>query len=221
MIEIAFPEEPEGGGLALAERLLRRRAVHAVFDMPDGIRGADAVVDHLSHWLTAPGPSLKAALASPLKAMANVFGSGDADARRCGDMEMDAVLEAIVRRLGMDPRAYALLTAFHPFETISLAGTVFAPTTSDSMNTDVYHVSAIVALDARNEISTEAGKLEIAAELPDTVIEAARGRPVTDIVDHPLLRGLDMIVHDLHLIGFGTRIIYRNIPSRTLWRMGE
>ena len=219
MIDIAFPQKPEEGSQALPERLMRRRGVHALFGLPDGIQDTDEVLGHLSHWLAAPGPSLKAAFASPLKAMANVFGSGDVDGRRCGDMRMDAVLEGMVRHLGMDPRAYALLTAFHPFETISLAGTEFAPTMCDNMTTDEHHVSAVVGLDGRNEISTEAGKLEIAAELPDTVIEAARGRPLTDIVDHPLLRGLGIVVHDLHLIGFGTRIVYRNIPSRTLWQM--
>jgi hypothetical protein len=219
MIAIALPQRPQDGCRALWESILRRKDVHALFGFDAPPTNRDDVLRHLSSWLADPGPTVTDALRAPLKAMADVFGAGDADGRTCGDMEMDAALEGIVRSLGMDPRAYALLTAFHPFEEVSLAGTTFRPSMGDNMATGTYHVSAIVDLGGRNEISTESGRIEIEAELPDTVIEAAPGRPVTDLVDHPLIRNLGLVVHDLHLIGFGTRIVYRNTPSRPIARI--
>lgn len=68
------------------------------------------------------------------------------------------------------------------------------------------HLSLMIALDA--DVVVSENGLEVRMDLPETVLTSLVGRPVTDVVAHPLFDGLFITSHDtgaVHATAFGFR----------------
>lgn len=71
------------------------------------------------------------------------------------------------------------------------------------------------------EMTTRGWKIErdaitVRQHLPDTICAAAPGRPLSQLVEHPMLEGVDARVVDAESRGDATRIAYETKPVRIL-----
>jgi hypothetical protein len=64
------------------------------------------------------------------------------------------------------------------------------------------------------------GYVRCPAELPSIVIEACAGRPLADVVDHPLLRAHDFVIKDAANLGGGSSFSFDvgRLPVELPWR---
>ena len=204
MPDIEFPDENGSGLDDLPVVVMVRDAAGKALGRPDGFRSPAEVVRHLARWLRAP-ECIEVALAMPIAEL-----SGDEeDVGTVGDMVIDEPLVDILRAMDVDPRAFCVLAAIHSIATMTLDGVRFTLDGGRHDATKAWNVSAIVDIDGVTDIHTGAKRIETGHDLPETVMALLPGRPLRDVLSHPLLDAADLTIDDAHAIGAGTRIYHR------------
>jgi len=230
---ITFPNDvdPELEAADLLRAMVMRVDTATVFGAETLIwKGGDAYARArmvLARWLTAPGPSLDAVLETSLDDILNPERSGPSvlPDRKVGDIILPATLEDVLRRMGVDPRAWAVAMAFCRAEgEMTIDGVRLVPCSMRSFSDGSYTLTSTIGLggadhDGReDQIDTESGCLHLgaAANLPETLVALAAGRRIDEIVSHPLLDGLDLYVQRFRDVPGGVGIVYRDRPSRRI-----
>lgn len=93
----------------------------------------------------------------------------------------------------------------------------------DWVEAKVFGGSLDVALRSNGfELSTQdgTGYIRLAASLPDTVISACIGRPLTDVVDHPLLHTGGFVIQNAANVGGASSLAFDidRLPLELPWR---
>ena len=84
---------------------------------------------------------------------------------------------------------------------------------SISVSDCVARSEVVFATAGLGKVVTSARSVAIGATLPQTVMNSMRGRPLTDVIDHPVLEGLE--VQDVDATAEGC-VLYHSYDSRYL-----
>ena len=198
----------------ITDEMVRAPNAGKVFGRQRGFADRNEARVFLAHWLRHArrdhlAEMTKRTLASVIDHYGpDTYDAGPADERPCGDIVTDLVLDHVLRRMGVNPQAFMLAMVFHPYDEIMLDGRLMTPSRIDQLALGTMTLSCSIELGNGADVSTDSRRIEISEHLPDTILSQAVGRKVSEIVSHPLLDGLDLIVEDIHPVGSGTRIVY-------------
>jgi hypothetical protein len=182
-----------------------REAAHRAVGRGGGFNSFEETSEHLCGWLARPG-DMTDALSIPIR---DLTGDDDDDGV-FGDLEMDAGLVAVLRAMGVDPRAFGVLCALSPQGIMTIDGIRFTMDGGMNMSSRIWNAAATIDLDEVTDLNTHAGRMETGQHLPETILSTLGGRRVGEIIDHPLLRGCGLVIEEAHAIGLGTRIILQD-----------
>lgn len=204
MEPIRMPDDGDHGLDDIPVVIMMRKAAEEAVGHPGGFGSRAEVAHHLARWLRRPG-NIVTALAMPIAGLTG----DDEDGGAVADIMIDRALSDILRTMDVDPQAFCVIAAIHSIGTMTLDDIRFTFDAGRNDRTGVWHVSAIVDIDGVTDIHTGARRIETGHDIPETVMAMMPGRPLRDVLSHPLLDAADLVIDEAHAIGAGTRIYHR------------
>lgn len=141
-----------------------------------------------------------------------------------GQTMIPTLLERILRRVGVDPRAYAVLALLEP-GTIGLGDVTIEVecerrrirTVPDDYRMHLepgFTLQCSSTLAGGIEWNMNAHVIDLPGHLPGTVMGAMAGQPLRRLLSHPLLDHLDVGIDEVFHDGPGTTIYYDHAMAR-------
>lgn len=194
----------------IAQIMMRTPRERAIFDRHEPFADAAEAQAHLGDWLGDP-TNIDALMDAPIATVRR------GDKGLVGDVRIDAVLAAMLHGLGIDARAFGVAVAFDDDTTFIVGDVEIDVTSIQAMTAGDMTICGRVQINAEaDEVYLEIQRIEMSGRMPETILDACVGRRVSDVVSHPLLDPIPLIVKETELRGTGTRIYYEDMETIAL-----